>query len=251
MFRLAATIGAVGLLAACGGGDGTSATLPKVTTLAVFGDSAGVARVQNDQLTMTVMAPDNQSFKPTNDEVAVDTSGLRFVNSNAYGDFYAGTVTINGTPVKTSVYEDDSGQSFILFAYNSQASVLAAFGPNVSNIPAGTHIYNGTNVIGERSTSAGETGTFSMTVNFDAGTAAISGSTSNSTIGGSGIAVNNTTGTFQGSNMNLVVNGYNDGKSVSSSIYGSFHGNGAVGVSGIYHDNSSTPVFAGAIAGSR
>jgi len=248
MFRLIATVSAVGLLAACGGGDGTSATLPKITTLSVFSDGAGVARYEDADVTLTAMAPNIQSVQPSGDDVAVDTSRLKFQGSYQYSDLYAGTLTVNGTPVNAEVYLDNGGEALVILAYDGQTGVLAAGGSKVSNIPSGEYTYLGTNGLGVRSTGVKYIGTFSMSVNFTNGTAAISGSTNNSLFGGSGIAVNNATGTFQGSNLNLKVEGYDP---MTASIYGNFHGNGATSVSGIYHDNNSNPIFAGAIAGSR
>ena len=40
-------------------------------------------------------------------------------------------------------------------------------------------------------------------------------------------------------------------KEMKAAIYGSLHGEYAVGITGIYHDNTDSPMYVGAIAGAR
>lgn len=248
LIKLTLTASAVALLSACGGGGGgSSATLPKLNTLSVFGDGAGVARVEQDGITMHIMTGDIQNQSLDGPDVAVDISNLTSIGFNQYGEFYSGPVTINGVQVNFDVYANDIGESFIMYAFSDNDDALAAFGPKVSNIPTGSYQYLGTNIIGERTGTFTEFGTFGMTVNFTNGTAAITGSTTNTAISGTGLSVNNSNGTFTGNNLTLTVSG----QSTAATIHGHFHGNGAIGISGIYHDNATTPTYAGAIAGSR
>jgi hypothetical protein len=237
----------LGLAGCGGGGGGSSATLPKLTTLSVFGDGAGVARAEQDGITMHIMTGDIQNQSLDGPDIAVDLSNLSSSGSNQYGEFYSGLVTINGVPVNLDVYASDRGESFIMYGFSGNVDALAAFGSKVSNIPTGSYQYLGTNIIGARAGGFAEVGTFGMTVNFSSGTAAITGTTARTAISGTGLSVNNSNGTFTGNNLTLTVNG----QSTAATIHGHFHGNGAVGISGIYHDNAAIPVYAGAIAGSR
>ena len=193
-----------------------------------------------------VMAANIQSYN-TDPTGVIDPAGVTYSGSNAYGDYYAGTTTLNGVPVNVVFYEDNSGQVFIGYLEGNGQNVALAGGYKVSNIPTGTYNYAGTNIIGFRDGSYFEEGTFAMGVDFANGTASLTGSTASSTIGGSGISVNTSNGTFEGNNLTLSGNGV----STTASIYGNFHGNGATGVTGLYADNGSTPIVAGAIAGTR
>ena len=247
------------LLAACGGSStGGSASNPIVgapTVLSVFGDNAGIARVSvtdsGATIVANVMAADIQNYN-ANPSAAIDISAVSYLGSNAYGSSYGGNTTVNGTPVYMWIYQDNSSQVTIGYGQSATTNLAYAGGYQVSSIPSGSYNYTGTNIIGLRDGSYFEAGTFSMNVNFSAGTASLTGSTPYSTIGGTNINVNNSAGTFSSDNLTLTVNDGVNNLNVPAAIRGNFHGSGAVGVSGLYYDtNSSTPVGAGAIAGTR
>jgi hypothetical protein len=253
------------MLAACGGSsDGSAAnpvqsppntTAPTQVTesvLQTFGDGAGVARAtiteSGETYVINLMAPDIQSN--SGDASAVfDPNGIYFVQSNNYGDFYAGRTTVNGTLIDVIIYEDNSQDVAAVYAESSGANVLGALGPEVSNIPSGSYTYAGTNIIGFRDGSYSEDGTFAMNVNFTSKAAQLTGSTASSTIGGSGISINTSDGTFTGNNLTLTES--SSGLSTTATIHGNFHGSGATGVTGLYSDNASTPTIAGVIVGTR
>ena len=230
---------------------GNSTTLQPVV-LQTFNDGAGIARisVQNNGETViaNVMAPNISSYT-TDPTGVIDLSGVNYVSSNSYGDLYAGTTTINGTTVDVVYYEDSSGQAAIGYLEGNGTNVALALGYEVSNIPSGSYTYTGTNIIGYRDGSNFEDGTFAMRVNFNTGTASLTGSTNTSAIGGSGISVNTSDGTFSGNNLTLTET--TSGFTTTATIHGNFHGAGATGVTGLYSDNGATPIVAGAIAGTR
>tara|TARA_B110000503_G_C7109045_1_gene397261 strand:+ start:284 stop:1078 length:795 start_codon:yes stop_codon:yes gene_type:complete len=251
------------LLAACGGSNDGSATNPTTdpttvptttdpVVLQTFGDGAGIARAKITQngITMVanVMGANIQSYSPDPTGV-IDPSGVNFSGSNAYGDFYTGTTTINGTQVNILFYEDSSQEVAGAYLVGNGENAAIVLGNEVSNIPSGSYSYTGTNVIGLRDGSYLEDGTFAMNVNFTSSTASLTGSTASSSIGGSGISVNSSDGTFTSNNLTLTETA--SGLSTTATIHGNFHGSGATGVTGLYTDNATTPTYAGAIAGTR
>lgn len=249
------------MLAACGGSSDGSATNPvqsapstttDIVVLQTFGDGAGIARVKTTQNGTTmvgnVMGANIQSYS-TDSTGVIDPSGVNYTASNAYGDFYSGTSTINGTQVNVLYYEDSSQQVGGAYLVGNGVNAVTVIGNEVSNIPSGSYFYTGTNVIGLRDGSYLEDGTFAMNVNFTSSTASLTGSTASSSIGGSGISVNSSDGTFTSNNLTLTETA--SGLSTTATIHGNFHGSGATGVTGLYTDNATTPTYAGAIVGTR
>lgn len=243
------------VLAGCGSSNPTVTQIESrsATTVTVFSDGSGVARDISEDVAMVIMTGDiqsgvNNANSSGNAVNAVDLSNVSYQSSNTFGQYSSGPATINGSPVNVSAYESFSGGVSIVYAGSSSGSLIMAGGSPVSNIPAGSFTYTGNNIIGNRDSSYSEDGSFTMNVNFSTGDAAISGSTANSTFGGNGISVNTSDGTFSDSNITMSTNG---DPSVSATITGQFHGNGATGVTGIYHDNSSNPLTVGIFAGER
>ena len=253
------------LLAACGGSSDGSATNPtttppsttddttSTTIIKTFGDGAGIVRSQEDGVVLNMMAANINNFNVNSDAiVAVDTSGLSFLSANQYGEFYGGLVTVNGSTFDAIVYGDNNAEVALVYLDGNEGSFVAALGEQVAAIPNGSYTYTGTNVIGVRGEGPDELGTFSMAVNFAAGTAALTGSTPYSTIGGSNISVNTSNGTFSGNNLTLSLSDGEYIETSSAAIQGNFHGAGATGVTGLYYDTyTSIPIIVGAIAGTR
>ena len=245
-------------LVGCGGAAQTiSSPAPVATTLSVFGDGSGVARMTStssgESGTFSVMAANIQTgvnnVNNNGDSIsAVDLSNVTYHSSNAYGKYFTGSATINGIAVNVESYESFSGEVGIAYIVSANANLVMVGGTTATNIPTGSYTYNGTNIIGNRDGSYAEQGTFAMSVDFSNSTAAISGSTASSTFGGTGISINTSTGNFADTGIAMTVNG---GASVPASISGQFNGNGATGVTGIYHDNSNNPLTVGMFAGER
>lgn len=250
------------LLSACGGGGGgggTSATLNGLTTLNTFSDGHGILRVRDDDSNVVAMVPNIGTISGTVPATTTETVSVTAlgVDTNGWGRYYSMTATVNGVAVSTAAWLDSTSNALMLYShFQSNPALVAAGGPALSNIPSGSYVYRGVNVFGTRASGGGwasDAGTFTMSVNFDTGITDIVASTPSN--GGSptsslvhtNIPINLTAGTFQSSTATLSIGGATQ----SASVYGSFHGSGATGVSGIYHDNNSTPVYAGSFAGHR
>ena len=253
-----------------GGGGGTFDELPtsepdEVQTSAIvldeFGDGGGIARVSTTSdgqtIVQTLIASDivvgtNEINANGLPQTAVDLAGLTFNRSNQYGDFYSGNITINGITTFVDVYEDSRTNVFAIGGLQEGEVYASLLGDAPSNIPSGSFIYNGTNFTSYRNGDFPEVGTFTMNVDFTAGTAALSGSTDTTAIGGTGIVVNTSNGTFtDGPNTVLTFTDSGFQTTYDALIDGSFHGSGATGVTGIYTDAGVTPEIVGLIAGSR
>jgi hypothetical protein len=251
-------------LAACDDGDGDFDFEPdrppvtepdEATLLSVFRDGSGVAQTKvtvDGQVYTGVALVQNvqayvRDFALLPNFAEGGLSNEVEAGSNAYGTFYTATADINGTPIDLVFYQSDAGDLQFTIADDGLNLDFDANGPRVSNIPSGTYTYVGTNALVARNGSGAEDGTFTMTVDFDRRVAAINASTPSSSLSGSGIAVNTSNGTLSGSNLDLSV----DGASSKATINGNFHGDGATGVTGIYHDNAPNPSVAGLIAGTR
>lgn len=247
-------------IAACSGGGGSDTNTVSTKLLSEFADSAGVIRARSDDAVLTMMVPEAQyivdqgdiPLDPT-DEALLDD--LTYVGSNEYGDFYQGQIDVDGTMVDVYLYADADTDVGGALAEAEGTSILFAGGENPSNLPSGTYTYRGTNVIGYRDLSGMEDGTFTMTVDFTNKTASLNGTTNGSATGGQGtfvrgsnIDVNTRDGTFASNDIEVGLTG---DPGASASIDGSFHGEGARGVTGIYHDNQPIPDVAGAIVGNR
>jgi hypothetical protein len=271
------TLVAVAALAGCGGSNDGSATNPTTDTpttdtpttdttasavvLDEFADGGGIARVSTtadgQTIVQTLIASDivagtNEINANGLPQTAVDLAGLTFDGSNQYGDFYSGNITINGITTFVDVYADSRTNVFAIGGLQEGEVYASLIGDAPSNIPSGSFIYNGTNFTSYRNGDFPEVGTFTMNVDFSAGTAALAGSTNTTTIGGTGIVVNTSNGTFtDGPNTVLTFTDSGFQKTYDALIDGSFHGSGATGVTGIYTDAGGTPEIVGLIAGSR
>jgi hypothetical protein len=248
------------LVSGCGGSsDGTAVnpTQPppdRAVVLETFADGSGVFRsvTTADGFTFVAngIAPDVQTAVSqinSGAPAATNIINQQFDSSNAYGSFYTGRINVNGVVLNAIAYADYYGIVTMVYAEGLGQNVLLSGGEQVSNIPSGTYNYTGTNIIANRDGSYGEQGTFAMGVNFNTGQASISGITPSSTIDSSNISVDNANGTFSSDDVRIGING----SPTQGTISGNFHGNGAIGVTGVYHDNLGSPTVIGAIAGTR
>ena len=250
-----AILPAIVVVSACSGGGGGSnvgsSGTPSVEVLETFSDGSGVARVTDGSgdvnVTGNVLGANINSYQIDPNSVA-DLSSLSYDFSNAFGDFYRGPITINGTRVDAIAFEDNATGAVALYAENSLNNALVVAGEEITSTPAGTFTYQGTNLYGNRDGSDIAYGTFTLEADFNNGTGALSGSTPRSTIGGD-INIDTSTGEFSGNSLSLT----DDLRITTGSarINGNFHGSGATGVTGIYTENAANPSTAGAIVGSR
>lgn len=260
-------VAALGFLAACGGGGGGGAepSTPQpangnVTVLRVFADGSGIARATVSEnasdSVVNVIGSNIESFRPSEGSIISaggespsTFDGIDYERSNEFGDFYTGITEINGASVNVLIFVSESQQVEAGFVAGGGSSAAYAGGDRVSNIPSGTYTYAGTNIVGNRDGSAVEVGEFSMNVDFNNRVASISGQTDRSAISGNNIPVDVGTGSFAGNNLTLT--NKSNGQTFGATIDGSFHGNGATGVTGVYADRADIPTVAGVIAGTK
>ena len=159
-------------------------------------------------------------------------------------------------------YEDKASRVRAVFAFNEEGDLdLLTIGPEVNDLPTGEMTYNGTNLLAVRDDSKNvHVGEFSLSVNFGNGTGEITharsmlnGTTDQFSDLTGNFAVNAETGNFSGNELDLIIHPLDalNREVLEASIYGSFHGNDAVGISGLYHNNAGSPEYVGAIVGAR
>lgn len=238
----------------CSSGGGGSANPVDWSTLKVFGDGAGVARLvdsENGSQALLIGPNITSIVEAANDDEVDDSiatySDFAKVNTLQYSTVREGTVTVDGTTANITFYEDNSGVSGIaLFELPGLARLGLVTGTRMTGSPTGTFDYVGTHGARDRRTDAIEIGTFDMTIDFDSGTFVYDGDTASSTLDGTG-SVDVENARFASSNLSFTANGY----SQTASMRGLLHGEDAEGVSAIFHTNESTPLFDGAAAGSK
>jgi len=268
MMRLMPLVVSAILLGGCGGG-GTSTTLPVATAavLETFGDGGGVIRViepdADPSLAVSAVVPSDRATVRTvrianadsaaaafsKSDFLIDFEDLTVFLTDSLGDYYSGTATIAGKTATISAFKDRTAGTTIISAYDGTDKTVIASGTSLSNIPSGTYTYNGTNLVARMDNSWQARGTFTMNVDFGAGTGTLSGSSIGTTvtsINGS-VTIDTSTGYYSGTGLTIVSP---DGTS-NAKIYGAFHGDGATGVSGIYFEDATTPLINGAIVGAR
>ena len=242
------------MLAACSGG-GTSGTIDSVNVLDTFTDGGGAISAVSTTGGVTVR---ELLVSPITDIDAGDTisnvqiSNIQNFGNDAYSDFYTGTATVDGVSIYGRQYVSKLENNLVITSVDlpSAALIGTAGLPPTSTPTSGAFTYAGTNVAALRNGSAEETGTFNMTVDFGDGTigsATLNGLTSNTSISSNNIAVDVQNGTFSSNNATISGNWANGG----AQVYGSLHGSGATGVSGVYYDNVASPDVAGAFIGNK
>lgn len=258
-FNIILTVPVVMLLAACGGGSSAISNNPTAnySTVKVFSDDAGVARVvSTDGVQGYVIVPDVASVVSTaNSLTAEDLANVQVsdfpvvqvLNSNA--NLRQGAMTVEGQVANVTAIEDLGGEAAAFFIeFPGYANALIVSGTQPVSIPTGAYQYQGTLGTGVRNVNNAqpEFGAFTLDANFAAQSFNINGSTLSDTLSGSGV-INNSIGTINSNNLALTTSGENR----SATLYGQFHGNAASSVSGVFHSNENTPVYAGFIVGSR
>lgn len=289
--RSISALAVITALGACGGSSDGSAVnpvrppvpapvaapepVPVPTVLKTFDDGSGVLRssVAFTDTSVGCLPCDDIANALTNDVIAkvngIYLNGVSIVTTGGPGiapgdiSYPSGlstnpedvqvsleTLDINGVSVSAMVIYDGYSPAYVIQSPNELE--LIAGGRKVSNVPlSGLFQYRGSNVVVYRDGRPAEYGTFTMDVDFGAGTGNIAPAqmtTANTSLSGS-LIVNNQNGTFSGGNDLTLTTGI---LSEPASMQGNFHGDAAVGVSGLYQNNGSpSPVVTGAIAGSR
>lgn len=249
-------LASAGLLAACGGG-GSSNTQVEISPERLFLDGAGVARgVAVDGSSVLIMIDDVAGFVDFIQTNGIDnsTSGLAPSNFNVVqslstnANLRQGAINSGSIVGNVIIVEDLGGQAFnALIEIPGQEIMIFTRGSKFGSAPSGSFTYSGTFVTGLRSvTPEIEYGSFALTANFNNKTFSINASNAFDTLSGSG-SVNTSNGEL--ASNSLVMN--TSGTSRTASLYGSLHGNNAESVSGMFHSNEASPVYAGTFVGSR
>lgn len=248
----------VSLLAACGGGSSGSISTPSpsanFTTVRAFSDGAGVGRaVASDGSETVFIAPDitevvsaaNQSS--SNPVTDIQFSDFAVVQVLPTAVVRQGAVTIEGVATNVLIVEDNRGEAGLVYLeIPGVADAVFAVGSAFGTAPNGAFTYNGVHVIGNRTFGGIETGSFTLTADFNNRTFDYNASTTNTALAGSG-TIDTANGRFASNNLGANVLG----TSSTASMYGQLHGNSGESVSGVFHTNEASPFYAGAFVGSR
>ena len=136
---------------------------------------------------------------------------------------------------------------------------LQSAGTPVSELPEGTHLYDGTAIIrkGSNKNMQGK-GTFNMTADFQNKEVTMTAITTENgedisamvfkTKSSAPMVINNVTGAFSTNNALIGLNG---GDQISASISGYFAGTGAEGVHGLAYGNNDNQSYTGAFYGKK
>ena len=255
------------MLAACGGGGGGSGggveLQIRTTTLDVFADFSGIAEYD-------LNAEDEQErgyfISPQIVALANEVNGSSFINDDDDDEVITNIQNLNNGTVLYEGYEDSDDETILFtqittddgstgveqFVYNSiVGSFFDSFGARFASVPAGVHIYSGTQLSSARS-GVSETayGPFTLTADFSSerysynGTSA--GTREQHSLSGSG-DINIVNGSFYSDDMV-----FHDGSlNRTATQYGHLHGDQAETVSGLFHTNEANPVYGGGFVGSR
>ena len=261
------------LLAGCMGdglvspvGQETLATLVGQETLATFNDGSAVVRViadgeaaaaavsSNSYTVSTARVP--SANIPAESPFDIEVADLSPLLTTEYGMVYGGTVTLNGNSYNVRMFTDSGSSTKLISAFDAVAGekYTIVTGQQASNVPTGNTVYTyqGQNLVAATNNTDFDAGggSFSMSVNFNTGTGEITATSDSAATSLTGqFTVDTATGYFSGDA--LALSAPNVTGSTTAVITGSFHGDDAVGVSGLYYDAGDNPLVNGAIIGSR
>jgi len=177
-------------------------------------------------------------------------SGITVTDTSLpHADYGTGTITVGGQTANVYTWKDRTSDAVVAVVTVPNVGALAFSGGTapLSNLPTGTYTYVGTEVVSPRLNLSPVVGTFSMTADFTNKLASYSGVTANTTMVVNNMAINTSTGDFAGSNGTFTYNN----NSQSATLYGSFSGDGATGVAGVYHTNDAAGTYAGGFIGHK
>jgi hypothetical protein len=236
-------------------------------TLATFNDGSAVVRViAEDAAAAAAAAATSTSYTvstarvpttviPAESPFEIEITDLSFLDSTPTGEVYSGTLTLNGNSYDVRMFTDDLSSTELISAFDALAGekYTIVTGDQVSNIPTeNIYTYGGQNLVAATNnddfTAGG--GSFEMTVNFSTGAGQLTATSNTAATNLTGqFIVDTSTGYFSGDDLALTAP--NLQSPTTAVITGSFHGDGAVGVSGLYYDAGDDPLVNGAIIGSR
>ena len=250
------------LLAGCMG-DGLVSPVGQ-ETLATFNDGSAVVRVIADGAAAAAAVSSNSytvstarvpsANIPGESPFDIEVADLSPLLTTEYGMVYGGTVTLNGNSYNVRMFTDSGSSTKLISAFDAVAGekYTIVTGQQASNVPTGNTVYTyqGQNLVAAINNKdfVAEGGSFLMRVNFNTGTGEITATSDLAALTGQ-FTVDTATGYFSGDA--LALSAPNVTGSTTAVITGSFHGDDAVGVSGLYYDAGDNPLVNGAIIGSR
>lgn len=252
-------------LASCGSSGPIDQT-SEVTLLDSFSDGSAVVRVvSRDRRIAPAAISSNNTIStarlpsqnvPAESPFDILVSDLDPLVETPYGQVFSGTVVLNGSSYDVRMFTDNASSTELISALDTalDEKYTIVRGDQVSNIPIGNAVYTytGQNLVSATNNSDFQAGggTFSVSIKFSdmSGTITASSEVANATLTGD-FSVDQETGYFSGEN--LVLNAPNLPPDTAAIINGSFHGDGAIGISALYYDASDTPRVNGAIIGSQ
>ena len=260
------------------GCNSSSNITPTTKTLASFSDGSGALKKDiaepasgavGDITKLVAISPDVSKWVSDfsyADAKTLSDNNLPIAETNFRGtgiDYYEGDITIVGDQLTISLFEPTTGVGSLAVGHDpssNQALVALGIGPKATNIPSGNFTYTGLNIVGAKydlldnngNPLTTGTGFFTLNVNFSDGTGNFSATTDaiNTTSISGNVTVDSTTGEIFGENLiwGGSINGV-DMTGKTSTLAGSFHGDGATNVTGIYYTDQLS--YGGGFLGER
>ena len=235
-------------------------------TLATFNDGSAVVRVIAEDAAAAAAATSTSytvstarvptTVIPAESPFEIEITDLSPLLTSQFGEVYGGTLMLNGNSYDVRMFTDNLSSTELISAYDALAGekYTIVTGDQVSNLPTenSTYTYEGQNLVAATNNTdfnAGG-GTFIMSVNFSTGAGELTATSNTAATNLTGqFIVDTSTGYFSGDDLALTAPNLQG--PTTAVITGSFHGDGAVGVSGLYYDAGNNPLVNGAIIGSR
>lgn len=258
--KSAFSVSAVTLLTACGGGTSVPLDLVDIDDVRVaksFADNSGIVRSKStvDGVTTTnaIFAPDYRTYNAETGVLPVDVNadGVELISTNdgftQYGEYTRVNYRYNGSTNNLLVYVNNAEDVAAVIYEGSLAHGVAASGQELISVPNGSFTYRGDVFTKSRGETGVEQGSFTMNANFASRTATIEAQTATTQLSGTDLSIGSN-GAISGTNLTMTVLGQT---STTAGLEGNFHGQSAVGVSGVYYNNANNPTHIGTFAGTR
>ena len=273
MIKQLVVVGVVALLAGCMGSNDEGGLVEQnneVTRLDDFSDGYVILRVLTDPSAVT-RAVDGEAVSqrsagtmvstvraPTADlsnqnPLSISSEDLTLYLTKPNGSIYTGILTLGDDEFDVRMFTEDGSDTYLVSALNMSDDTkwTVVTGASVSAMPTGgSFVYTGQNLVSNTDNTNAGGGSFTINVNFgtlSGDISAVSVSAGTSLTGE--FTFDSDTGYLFGEGLILTAPIY-EGESVAAVLEGSFHGNGASGVSALYYEDSDTPLVSGAVIGS-
>jgi len=181
---------------------------------------------------------------------ALNVTGDSFQARNDFGETRVVNFSIGTSNFSTTIYIDEQSDEAVNVNGISLSGIpnVTADGATLTSIPAGTFTYRGGLLHNsDRSSAFFSSGSFTMVANFDTGRAAFTGNTSTLNIAATNIAIDTNTGQFNSNNLTITCPLCIGIPDLTAQMDGSFTGDNASGVVGVYSSTGGEAVggFAG------